>query len=123
MAHAAAEHDKPHAYATRLGVAAAAVHRVAALRAGGAQVARAESHPATSRVTSGLPHLLSHGAPCPPRFRCRINCTEYPDSCINEQLYMAMADKMVSDGYLAAGYDRVNIGAHAPRVHGYQGRA
>ena len=59
--------------------------------------------------------------PSPPRYRCRINCTEYPDSCINEQLYMAMADKMVADGYLAAGYDRVNIGssgyAGCPRAY------
>ena len=32
-----------------------------------------------------------------------------PFRCINEQLYMRMADAMVSGGYVAAGYNRVNI--------------
>ncbi|KAF4529004.1 hypothetical protein B566_EDAN017433 [Ephemera danica] len=43
------------------------------------------------------------------RFRCLVNCTEYPDDCISEQLFRKMADLMVEDGYLAAGYRYINI--------------
>lgn len=43
------------------------------------------------------------------RFLCQTDCTLYPTSCINQQLYMDMADKMASDGYLDGGYQFVNI--------------
>ncbi|XP_058836915.1 alpha-N-acetylgalactosaminidase [Topomyia yanbarensis] len=43
------------------------------------------------------------------RFRCITDCKKYPDECISEQLFMRMADLMVSEGYLEAGYDYVNI--------------
>jgi len=42
-------------------------------------------------------------------FRCETDCATYPDSCINEQLYKTMADRLVSDGYLAAGYNGIHI--------------
>ncbi|KFD47961.1 hypothetical protein M514_11138 [Trichuris suis] len=42
-------------------------------------------------------------------FGCELNCIRHPLRCINEQLYMDMADRMVEDGYLAAGYNFVNI--------------
>nr|DBA21696.1 TPA: hypothetical protein GDO54_018298 [Pyxicephalus adspersus] len=38
------------------------------------------------------------------RFLCQTDCTKYPSSCINEQLFMQMADIMVSNGWLKAGY-------------------
>lgn len=43
------------------------------------------------------------------RFRCITDCATYPDSCISEQLYMAHADRMVADGWLAAGYNLVAV--------------
>ena len=57
----------------------------------------------------------------PPSPRLSRDARGFSNGCINEQLYMAMADKMVADGYLAAGYNRVNIGssgdAGCPRAH------
>lgn len=50
------------------------------------------------------------------RFMCQVDCVHHPLSCINEQLYMEMADKMVSDGYLDAGYQLVNIDDCWPAV-------
>ncbi|CAO1331323.1 unnamed protein product [Diamesa serratosioi] len=43
------------------------------------------------------------------RFRCITDCDKYPDDCISERLFKEMADVMVRDGYLAAGYEYVNI--------------
>merc|ERR1712130_474929 len=43
------------------------------------------------------------------RFRCNTDCKKDPDSCIGEKLYMAMADHLAKDGYLAAGYKTVSI--------------
>jgi hypothetical protein len=42
-------------------------------------------------------------------FRCQTNCEAHPNSCVNEQLYTQMADTLVADGYLAAGYTTVSI--------------
>lgn len=43
------------------------------------------------------------------RFRCNTNCQNDPDNCIGERLFMQIADKMVSDGYLDVGYKYVDI--------------
>jgi len=43
------------------------------------------------------------------RFRCNVDCKNDPDNCISERLFMKMADLMVSKGFLAAGYEFVNI--------------
>lgn len=42
------------------------------------------------------------------RYACQIDCNQYPDSCINEQLYMAMADRLAADGFKELGYQYVN---------------
>merc|ERR1712048_249414 len=42
-------------------------------------------------------------------FRCQTNCASHPDSCIDHNLYEQMTDRIVEDGYLAAGYDQVSI--------------
>lgn len=34
---------------------------------------------------------------------CNIDCDNYPDTCVNEQLYKRQAELMVSEGYLEAG--------------------
>lgn len=43
------------------------------------------------------------------RYRCIVDCDLYPDDCISEKLFKRTADLMVSDGYLAAGYEYVMI--------------
>ncbi|XP_007950378.1 alpha-galactosidase A [Orycteropus afer afer] len=43
------------------------------------------------------------------RFMCNIDCKEEPDSCVSEQLFMQMADLMVSDGWKDAGYQYICI--------------
>ena len=40
----------------------------------------------------------------PSRFRCTTDCEEYPEHCISERLFREMADMMVVDGWLDAGY-------------------
>eukprot|EP01060_Flectonema_neradi_P032033 TRINITY_DN501_c0_g1_i1.p1 TRINITY_DN501_c0_g1~~TRINITY_DN501_c0_g1_i1.p1 ORF type:complete len:412 (+),score=97.42 TRINITY_DN501_c0_g1_i1:71-1237(+) len=55
-------------------------------------------------------------APTPPMgwmnweiFRCQTDCSKYNESCINEYLFTTMTDRLVSDGYLAAGYEGIHI--------------
>jgi alpha-galactosidase len=43
------------------------------------------------------------------RFGCERNCDLYPHSCINEQLYKDMADRLAADGFKELGYQYVNI--------------
>lgn len=43
------------------------------------------------------------------RFACNIDCTNEPDSCINEKLFMDMADRLAADGFKELGYEFVNI--------------
>lgn len=43
------------------------------------------------------------------RFTCEINCKEYPNDCINSNLFKSMADHLKHDGYLELGYQYVNI--------------
>eukprot|EP01061_Rhynchopus_euleeides_P035119 TRINITY_DN59185_c0_g1_i1.p1 TRINITY_DN59185_c0_g1~~TRINITY_DN59185_c0_g1_i1.p1 ORF type:complete len:412 (+),score=155.12 TRINITY_DN59185_c0_g1_i1:139-1236(+) len=42
-------------------------------------------------------------------FRCNIDCAKYPDACINEQLYKAQTDALVSGGFAGAGYNSIHI--------------
>ncbi|XP_060805700.1 alpha-N-acetylgalactosaminidase isoform X2 [Amyelois transitella] len=43
------------------------------------------------------------------RFRCITDCKKYPNECISENLIKRTADLMVSEGYLAAGYNYLGI--------------
>ncbi|XP_064608971.1 alpha-N-acetylgalactosaminidase-like [Liolophura sinensis] len=43
------------------------------------------------------------------RFRCNIDCENFPNDCIREELFMQMADIIASEGYKDAGYEYVNI--------------
>ncbi|KAK2717676.1 alpha-N-acetylgalactosaminidase-like isoform X2 [Artemia franciscana] len=62
-------------------------------------------------------HSLDNGlARTPPmgwlawqRFRCNTDCISDPDHCISEKLFMTMADRLVSDGYAAAGYKLISL--------------
>ncbi|CAJ0589230.1 unnamed protein product [Cylicocyclus nassatus] len=42
-------------------------------------------------------------------FFCQTDCEKYPNKCISEKLYQDMADRLVEDGFLDAGYNRVHI--------------
>jgi len=65
------------------------------------------------QVVSGLDNGLGLTPPMGwlswERFRCDTDCQAHPDTCISEKLIMQMADLMVSEGFLAAGYEYVNI--------------
>lgn len=43
------------------------------------------------------------------RFMCETDCQKYPRGCVNEQLYLDMATRLVEDGYQSLGYTYVNI--------------
>ncbi|KAM9127470.1 alpha-galactosidase A [Pangshura tecta] len=43
------------------------------------------------------------------RFLCSTDCAREPQSCVSEQLFMQMADLMVSDGWKDVGYEYVCI--------------
>ncbi|CAD6187009.1 unnamed protein product [Caenorhabditis auriculariae] len=68
-------------------------------------------------LTLGVAVALENGlARTPPMgwmswtaFYCELNCTKYPTGCINERLYMDMADRLASDGYREAGYVSVHV--------------
>ncbi|XP_070198175.1 alpha-N-acetylgalactosaminidase-like [Littorina saxatilis] len=66
-----------------------------------------------AEICSGLDNGLARTPPMGwlswERFRCETDCTTFPDSCISEKLYMAMADKMVELNLKAYGYEYVNI--------------
>lgn len=43
------------------------------------------------------------------RFRCQTDCKNYPETCISENLIKAMTQRLIDDGYLAAGYQYITI--------------
>ncbi|XP_029581696.1 alpha-galactosidase A isoform X2 [Salmo trutta] len=43
------------------------------------------------------------------RFMCNVDCDTDPNNCISENLYMQMADVMVTEGWKEAGYEYVCI--------------
>lgn len=54
-------------------------------------------------LTTPLSSPLPPPPPCHSEFMCNIDCDNYPDTCVNEQLYKRQAELMVSEGYLEAG--------------------
>lgn len=43
------------------------------------------------------------------RYVCETNCIDYPDECINSNLFLEMGKRLVADGYRKVGYEYVNI--------------
>lgn len=43
------------------------------------------------------------------RYRCTVDCDNFPDSCINEELIVKIAEEMKTGGYLKAGYEYLVI--------------
>ena len=62
-------------------------------------------------------HSLDNGlAPTPvmgwlgwERFKCNVDCENDPKNCIHEGLFREIANRMVSDGYVDAGYKYINL--------------
>jgi len=50
------------------------------------------------------------------RYRCQLDCKNFPDECISEGLYMRMADALVKYGYRDLGYVHVNIDDCWPKL-------
>ena len=42
-------------------------------------------------------------------FRCDVNCTKDPSSCISEGLYKAQTDALADGGYVDAGYTGIHM--------------
>jgi len=49
------------------------------------------------------------------RYRCETDCETFPTACIDENLYRNMTVKLVEDGYLAAGYNMINVDGNDQR--------
>ncbi|KAK7080046.1 hypothetical protein SK128_014488 [Halocaridina rubra] len=64
-------------------------------------------------IASGLDNGLARTPPMGwlawERFRCNTDCANDPDNCISENLFMKMADLIVSEGYAAVGYNTVSM--------------
>ena len=67
------------------------------------------SVPLANSLNNGLARTPPMGWLAWERFRCNTNCQATPDTCISEKLFMDMADRLAADGWLEAGYDRVNV--------------
>lgn len=65
------------------------------------------------RIASGLNNGLALTPPMGwlawERYRCNIDCKNYPTECISEWLFRNVTDDLVADGYAAAGYQYVII--------------
>ncbi|XP_047497548.1 alpha-N-acetylgalactosaminidase-like [Penaeus chinensis] len=68
---------------------------------------------AISVVVQGLENGLARTPPMGwlawERFRCNTDCENDPHNCISEQLFMTMADLLVSRGYSSLGYNVVSL--------------
>lgn len=67
------------------------------------------SFPAIHGLNNGLARTPPMGWMSWVRFACETNCDLYPKGCINQELYMEMADMLADSGYKDAGYQYVNI--------------
>ncbi|XP_018495227.1 alpha-N-acetylgalactosaminidase [Galendromus occidentalis] len=65
--------------------------------------------PLTAALDNGLALKPPMGWISWERFRCEIDCDQYPNDCISENLYKRIADELVDGGYRDVGYVHVNI--------------
>nr|CAD7199906.1 unnamed protein product [Timema douglasi] len=61
-------------------------------------------------VTTGLDNGLGLTPPMGILFRCSVNCDNFPDGCLNEDLVRSTADMFAEDGYQDAGYEYIILG-------------
>ncbi|CAJ0582512.1 unnamed protein product, partial [Mesorhabditis spiculigera] len=64
---------------------------------------------AASALENGLARTPPMGWMSWTAFYCEMDCARHPHACINEQLYLDMADRLVNDGYMAVGYKNIHI--------------
>lgn len=68
---------------------------------------------ATVGTGSGLENGLARTPPMGwmswAAFMCQTDCLSHPRHCISEDLFREMADRIVEDGFLAAGYNGIHI--------------
>jgi alpha-N-acetylgalactosaminidase len=65
--------------------------------------------PTTHSLDNGLARTPPMGWLSWERFGCQINCTDHPDLCISETLYLTMGRLLVEQGFQRAGYTYVNV--------------
>jgi len=65
--------------------------------------------PLTTGLNNGLALTPPMGWMSWVRYACETNCTLFPKGCINEDLYMKMADALADLGFKDVGYEYVNI--------------
>ncbi|XP_022109391.1 alpha-N-acetylgalactosaminidase-like [Acanthaster planci] len=65
--------------------------------------------PAGYGLDNGLARTPPMGWNAWERFRCNVDCDPDPDNCIREELFMQMADIVVSQGYKEVGYEFINM--------------
>lgn len=65
--------------------------------------------PLTTGLNNGLGLTPPMGWMSWVRYACETNCTLFPKGCINEDLYMEMADALADLGFKDVGYEYVNI--------------
>ncbi|KAK5970414.1 Alpha-galactosidase [Trichostrongylus colubriformis] len=62
-----------------------------------------------SALDNGLARTPPMGWMAWATFLCETNCDVRPDRCISENLFRQMADRLVEDGFLEVGYNRIHI--------------
>ncbi|CEF62800.1 Glycoside hydrolase, clan GH-D family and Glycoside hydrolase, family 27 and Glycosyl hydrolase, family 13, all-beta domain and Aldolase-type TIM barrel domain and Glycoside hydrolase, superfamily domain-containing protein [Strongyloides ratti] len=60
-------------------------------------------------LENGLARLPPMGWMSWTKFYCETDCERHPFSCINENLYMDMADAMIEHGYKDVGYEYIHV--------------
>uniref|UniRef100_A0AC35THE1 Alpha-galactosidase n=1 Tax=Rhabditophanes sp. KR3021 TaxID=114890 RepID=A0AC35THE1_9BILA len=61
------------------------------------------------QLENGLVRLPPMGWMSWTKFYCELDCERHPFGCINQDLYMSMADAMVKHGYADVGYEYIHI--------------
>lgn len=69
----------------------------------------ANNSPLISALDNGLAARPPMGWLVWSRFMCQVDCTEHPNSCINQQLFSSMGKKLIEHKLADLGYQYVNI--------------
>uniref|UniRef100_A0A7E4VX66 Alpha-galactosidase n=1 Tax=Panagrellus redivivus TaxID=6233 RepID=A0A7E4VX66_PANRE len=64
---------------------------------------------AVSSLQNGLARLPPMGWMSWAKFLCETDCKKHPNTCISEDLYAKMGNRLVTDGYKDVGYEYIHI--------------
>lgn len=67
------------------------------------------THVSVNGLDNGLARTPPMGWMTWAKFGCHVDCVKEPNGCISDKLIRSMASVMVTEGYLDAGYEYVNI--------------